>query len=268
MSQDKKQKVFWKEEEQRELAIRLFARWKERPLDLPIESIEWVMENKWPSERRRKIATMSVIPITKKLFQEMVASVISKDGVEQAKEEPPGPTYEHLMEAIKGVVVEKQVPYDLRTFLSEQPTHILVQEVLHRFSLQQSQALAILERIEAKLIEPKERLGFRPVEAPIPAPVALPKKSKLYIAIAGLLNSQFQHVVQSVGTKADLYFLDANTNKPSAPWSVDHIIINRKFISHDFQDSLKHASTLNRVVLVDGGVQAVTQKVFDLISRQ
>lgn len=262
-----KTKTRWTEAEDREFAAKLFARWQKHPIGGFSTLARWVLNNDWPAERKKWINGPSSVPAAHKKFIDLVRATIEHGS--GTPEPAPEPDLDKMQAMLAGMVVRDPVPYDPVLFMQAQPTNVLVQELMHRFITTQERTLAVLERLEQRLdtkAPPPPR--FAPVLPPAPVAPAPRRPAQLYIAIAGMLGNEFQHIREKVGDRAQLKNVDFANSNGQIPVSVDYLIWNTKFSSHFGYEQAKAKLPSEKIVLVSGGVHTITQKVFDLISRQ
>lgn len=270
-------RIKWSLNEERDLAAKMFARWKQVPMDSPMETYTWVMNNQWPEERRRKIAGLTVIPETRKIFLKLVSDHIAK-GEQQAapaetqKDQPKDQemSMDSILGLLNGLVVEKPVPFDATALLRAQPDEVLIQEFFARRAREHAEVMNALHRIEDAVTErrPQHQPTIpRPIAAPVPV---APRKTTTRIAVLGLLPDQFHHVEMAVAGRAELVLVknEQTTDAKNFNASVDYAVINIKFVSHEQQRAMSETVGKDRVVLVHGGVSSVTKEIFDILSRQ
>lgn len=267
------------------MAHRMFARWKDKPMDETAQIARWVQENNWDKERRRFIGGASNLPDrVKKMFAKLIKEFLvnpapttesateSRSSLEQNSQHLGVAQEERLLENLARITVEKEVLYHPTSFLNEQPTEVLLQAIVQRFDARQARILQLLEELSAKFGTREEtRPVFHPpMPAPIAEPVNIPRPPKrTRIAVVGLLSGQMNIIRHNVGDKADLIYVDNNPNgNVIVPTSVDYAVVNFKFTRHATSDKFIDQLGKERVFLVEGGVQTVTQKILDLAARQ
>lgn len=167
------------------------------------------------------------------------------------------------------VVVEKKVIVREQPDYGRIPTVTLARILLER--------LAHLEEVEASMFHLNHSLEQkRKAETaydrrldPRPAPEQ-PKEEALRIVIIGLLPNQQHEVesrVQNIARPLKLRFYDSQNGPQDLPQIVDYAICAR-FINHTWWNKAKNALPADCVFFIDGGVQAVVQKIYDLSARQ
>jgi hypothetical protein len=166
---------------------------------------------------------------------------------------------------VKIISVEKVVPAAPVTFMAQQETVTLIAELAARFSKKLD---LIHQDVIARNAVPIPKSNTPPFSVASPAPRAVdpPKPKKLRIAVVGLFKEQFGHVQEAVNGRADMIWLDKDDAAPFAPISTDFVIVQRH-TSHRWWDAMQ-AQFPGRVFFVDGGIQQVTQKTYDILSKQ
>jgi hypothetical protein len=167
------------------------------------------------------------------------------------------------------VVVERQVIVKEYPDYGRIPTVTLGRILLER--------LAHLEEAEAKMFHfthalDKQRAAEAAYDRRLdPRPVAeQPKPESLRICIIGLLPDQQREVetkTANVSRPVKLRFYKSDTPRQELPNIVDYIIVSR-FVNHAWWDKAKATLPTDCIFFIDGGIQSIVQKIYDLASRQ
>lgn len=167
-------------------------------------------------------------------------------------------------------IIERKVVVKEYPDYGKIPTSTLARLLLER--------LANLEEAEAHLAGLTKALEQkRKVEAaydrsidPSPPEQQPRDETRTRIAIIGLLPGQCREIEQrtaSIAHKLKLKFHDADNGGEKLSDYLDYIIVT-KHCNHGWWEKAKANYPADCVFFVDGAVQGVTQKIYDLVSRQ
>lgn len=166
----------------------------------------------------------------------------------------------------KIVVVKEQPDY------GRIPTETLCRILTERLAMMedfhakflQLQDTSIRKREQEQIYD--RRIDTRPPQQQ-PEPV---KAVKLRVIVVGMLNSQQTEIktrCASISDKVELSFYDSDHEGQPLPQKIDYIVLS-KFVSHKWWNKCKAVIPSDRLSFIDGGIQSIVQKIYDIASRQ
>lgn len=253
----RKESVRWTALKNAEAAKLMFGRWLAAPLDTPQDIFRWVMEHQWPKSRAKIAQYLStkgnpLLPLYLNLVKERLARIHD----ELAEMQPP-----------QVLTIEREVTIDPGHFLRSQPFDVVALEFLARITRPLADIAERMDRLERRESAPDNSLK---ITLPVPVPVKPTVRPVVRIGCVGLFKDAFRHVVDKTAEriigKAELIWLNGDSSAPSVPASVREIIAT---------EHVRHGWSLPVIQAVGAahyhvahGVTGVTQKVFDICSRQ
>lgn len=199
-----------------------------------------------PEERRRKIASLKLVPWLEPAISERVNDLKNKaNKSSQIKTIPQPPPPTNISKILEDMSTEE-------FFLTL--ARRLCQSV-ESLDLRLNQRFSRLENLLSQLIN-----------RPITTQQANNKPKKIKIVIAGLLPDQCQEIERTCNGHAELNFMRKDQDGAEIP--VCDFVILSKFINHRWSDKAKLTMPKDRIFFIDGGVSSIIKKVFELGSRQ
>jgi hypothetical protein len=190
-----------------------------------------------------------------------------ENGVHAASSSPP-PATESENNLPEILVIEKKVIVKEQPDYGRIPTSTLARILIERLVHLEETEAALLNMTKA--FEAKRQLEIAYDRSLDPRPLAAqPKQEPLRITIIGLLPNQVNEIqarTAQVARPVKFQFLETNKNQPISDYA--DFVICSKFVNHKWTEKARSILPHDCVFFMDGGVESIIQKVYDLASRQ
>ncbi len=169
----------------------------------------------------------------------------------------------------KIVVVEKEIVIKELPDYGKIPTVTLARLLLERLGCLEEREAHFLKFEQALADTRKQEAAYDRRLDPRP-PKQQPAERALRISIIGPLDSQAREIeerTRSISRPVQLRFFDKD-HEGDLPTIVDYCIVQIKFCNHSWWNKVKATLPADRIIGIDGGIQQIVQKIYDLASRQ
>ncbi len=214
-----------------------------------------------PSDRQRPQIYCKHAAILKKRYNELRAA-----GPIPTPDLPPipnGPLPEPQIIVVEKEVIVKELPD-----YGKIPTVTLARILLERLGSLEEREAHFLNFEKAWAATRQQDAAYDRRIDPRPDKEK-PAERALRISIVGPLDSQAREIEERTKEipRLQLRFFDKD-HEGNLPNIVDYCIVQIKFCNHSWWEKAKAALPSDRVIAVDGGIQQIVQKIYDLSSRR